>query len=486
MISQNEHFVDEFPQDAFSVLDGREEVEEFDIAHTEERAPISNIGSPDGRTDVANARRFVQIHGKNVLYWYHRKQWMNWCGTHWKMDDSGAVIRLGKHISDVVWRLAQHLDDNDARKFATKTASRYGIESMLSLAESEVTVAAGDLDQNEWLLNCPNGTIDLRTGKMHRHDKKQLITKICPTTPGDYCPTWKQFLDDIFGGNTELISFVQRLMGYSLTGSVMEHKLPIFHGDGSNGKSTLIGAIQHALGDDYFGTLPQVVLTGGGNNRHPTELTTLYGKRLTVAAETESEGRLNEALIKTLTGGDTISARGLYENYWTFNPTHKIILMTNHKPQVRGTDHAIWRRLLLVPFNVKFSEEQKDKEMPDKLKAESPGILQWMINGCIEWQRIGLQPPNIVLEATQQYRNAEDIIGQFIDACCLIGPGHKVRGGQLQDALKAWCDDSAFDSPGNNKLRLELDERGFKKTKPGNKTWYAGIGLKNDDEGLGG
>lgn len=439
---------------------------------------VASVATPEGQTDLANARRLVDAFGSKIRFCHPWNKWLIWDGTRWQIDDTGAIQRLAKGVADNVWHWAGAFDDKDSRRFAMRTASSTGINAMLALAESEVPISVDEMDSNPWLLNFPNGTLDLRTGELRKHRQEDCITKLCPTEfdPEAKSPVWEQFQRDVTGGDDELVAFKQRLLGYTVTGDVREQILPIAYGVGSNGKSTEIDAISFTIGEDYFGTLPRSLLMASKQDRHPTELTTLFGRRLMIAHETDSGGRLSEALVKQLTGGDKITARGMREDFWTFAPTHKILLLTNHKPDVRGTDHAIWRRLRLIPYNVRFDGERRDKSMPEKLANEKQGILAWLVRGCMEWQRIGLSEPQSVMAATDSYRSEQDIITQFISECCFESPHAKGRASHLYEAYRKWCEGNGEWAQKQRKFGEALTEKGYQRY-PNNGTCYKGIGL---------
>jgi putative DNA primase/helicase len=273
--------------------------------------------------------------------------------------------------------------------------------------------------------------------------------------------------------NEEMIGFVQRFLGYCLTGQVSEQVLPIFWGAGANGKSTLIETIMAMLGMDYSAKAPQNLLLTKRYS-HPTELTVLQGKRFVVASETESGCRLAEAAVKEMVGGDTITARRMREDFWSFQPTHKIVVATNHKPVVRGTDHAIWRRLLLVPFLVTIPPAERDRSLPDQLKEELPGILSWCVQGCLKWQELGLEQPAAVQRATTDYRTEEDTLLGFIRECCVEAPTAQAKSSDLLARYRAWTGDSSMNE---QKLGKLLSDRGFSKKKSSGIIWRIGVGI---------
>jgi putative DNA primase/helicase len=377
-----------------------------------------------------------------------------------------------------------------------KSESTPRLNAMVHSAQSEpgIPILPDEMDRDHMLLNCPNGTLDLRTFQLREPRREDLITKLCRTEydPEATCPVWENFLAEILPatgdaaeqpGDLEMIRFVQRLLGYGITGDVSEQILPVFWGKGANGKSTLLNALLELLGEDYAIKAPTDLLLAKGEV-HPTERADLFGRRLVVCVETEENRRLAEVLVKELTGGDRIRARRMREDFWEFSPTHKVILCTNHKPQVRGTDHALWRRLLLVPFTVTIHRERQDKRLPDKLRAEYPGILAWLVRGCREWQEHGLAVPGAVRVATQNYRDEQDLLGGFLAECCLIHHDHRCRAGELYRRFLGWCETNneakGSEVPSQRKVGEALTERGFERY-TNNGTWYRGLALRQDD-----
>ncbi len=438
---------------------------------------IAPVTADEGRTDLTNARRFKAVYGESVRYCYQWRRWLVWSGTHWQPDNDGSITRLGKAIADQIWDVANSFDNRQALQFAAKTAGAKGISNMLELVRSELPILPGDLDQNAWLLACPNGTVDLRTGELRKHRREDFITKLCPTEYNPEAPSfaWDRFLEDVFGDST-LIEFVQKLSGYAATGDVREQILPIFWGSGSNGKSTFLEAVKVTLGPDYCIAAAKDLLLAKRGESHPTELADLHGKRLVIAMETENNRTLAESLVKQLTGGDTIKARRMREDFWEFQPTHKLILCSNYRPRVRGQDHAIWRRLKLVPFTNRFDGAERDKSMPDKLRAEQKGILAWIVRGGLNWQIQGLAEPEAVKLATIEYRTSEDVVAQFVaDQCVQTG---EVRAKAFREALHNWCEHEGYrTTPSQTSIGEWIAQNGYNK-RTSNGTIYTGIGLK--------
>ncbi len=456
---------------------------------TKQEQPEAEAGLLERMTDLANARRFVKHHGEHVRYCFAWRKWVAWDGTRWKVDDDGAVDRRAKQTVDRLWQEVADESDGDKRKglalFAARSASAGRVNAMLSLAQSEtgIPVSPDQLDRDPFLLNCPNGTLDLHTGQIRPHRQEDFITKLCPTPyyPAAGCPLWEAAIDRHMGGNQTLVRYLQRVYGYSLTGCTSEQYLWIFHGVGANGKSLELGTMQDVLGQDYAMKAVADLLLVKRSESHPTERADLFGKRLVCCIETDEGRRLAESLVKELSGGDRIRARRLYENHWEFTPTHKLILAANHRPAVRGTDHAIWRRIRLVPFGVVIPDAEQDKTLPEKLKAEAPGILAWCVRGCLEWQRNGLGCPPEVQAATDGYRQEQDSLAQWMGDCCILEPSASARAAEL---LASYRNHSGDDRTTLTAFGKMLTERGFDKAKLHGVVWRLGIGLLADGDSL--
>jgi len=313
---------------------------------------------------------------------------------------------------------------------------------MLSLAESEpgIPIAPDQFDTDPWLLNCLNGTIDLKNGELRPHNRDDLITRMVPV---EYdakatCPLFLKFLDRIMGGNQSLISFLQKILGYSLTGSTREQCLFFLYGLGANGKSTLLNIVQSLWGDYATRTSSETFLAKKPGSI-PNDVAALRGARLAIAVEVEQGRRLAEVLVKEMTGGDTISARFMRAEWFSFKPQFKILLAANHKPIIRGTDFAIWRRIRLIPFTVQIPKEEQDRDLPEKLSAELPGILNWAVAGCLQWHFGGLELPKEVDDATQDYRAEMDVLGGFIAERCIVDPGADATAAELYKSYTVWA-----------------------------------------------
>lgn len=465
-------------------------------------------------TDMGNAHRFARLHGQD-LRWVYEWSWLVWTGKAWEFDRTGEVMRRAKQtaltffaehekVTEREQRIAKEAEaatvqgdtETAERKtaeakrvlalagailsWARKSQTRARLEAMIALAQSEqpIPVLASEFDNAPWLLNVRNGTLDLRTGELRNHDRADLLTVTAPVDydPGSECPTWLAFLDRIMNGNEELLGFLQRLIGYSLTGDVSEQKLFFAWGTGANGKSTFINTILAMLGTDYAAQAAPDLLTVS-KGRHPTELADLRGKRLVASVEVDEGKRLAEGLVKQLTGGDKVKARYMRQDFFEFDPTHKLMLVANHKPEIRGTDHAIWRRICLIPFDVTIPEAEQDKALFEKLRMELPGILNWAMQGCLEWQRDGLEVPAVVAAATEQYRNESDMLGAFLDECTVQGETLEAKGGELYNAYKIWCEQNGIDAKSNVWIAKDLASRGYDKYKDRKGAHYIGLGL---------
>lgn len=306
----------------------------------------------------------------------------------------------------------------------------------------------------------------------------QLISKSISTAFDSKakCPSWRRFVEQVFNQDEELISFVQKAIGYTLTGHTTERALFFAWGIGKNGKSTLISTIQSLLGD-YAVQAPPNLLVAKRNETHPTEIMRLRGARLVVASETEDQCRLSEGLVKQLTGGsDKLSARGLYRDFEDFSPTHKIWLSSNHKPIIRETTEAIWDRLRLIPFTQRF--DPPDKALPERLIGELPGILTWAVEGCLAWQQQGsLGTPRAVKRATNSYRKEMDVLGTFIDEKCEAAEGSRILGDELYKLYSAWSERAGEKTVARKELYKALEERGFQK-QLSNGTRFKGLRIK--------
>ena len=423
-------------------------------------------------TDLGNARRLVGRHGQDIRFCHSRGKWLVWLGTRWAWDNSGDIDRRAKDTVGAIYQEAAKEADADRRirlaKWAASSESDVRLRAMVSLAKSEpgVPVVPCELDADLWQLNCLNGTLDLRTGELRPHRLEDYCTKQVPVNyyPRAACPTWRGFLNRIMDENTGLIDYLQRAVGYALTGNTREQVLFMLYGTGANGKTTFLEPIKVCLAD-YSRQADFSTFLARAGDPIRNDIARLAGARFVCAVEAEGGKHLSEALVKSITGEDTVSARFLYGEFFEFRPQFKLFLATNHKPVIKGTDTAMWRRIRLIPFTVTIPPQQQDRELLGKLHAELPGILAWAVRGCLSWQRNGLGTPKDVVDATKDYQDEMDSLGDFLTECCDVGAGAEVAAGELYKAYTAWSEAQGEHPLGKRNFGSRLAERGFTRSR---------------------
>ncbi len=429
------------------------------------------------------AELVVKEHGQDLRYSGEQGTWYAWDGRRWSRDRSGRLARMVKAAIRELRIEAVKTSNENLEKFAKSAEKRRAREDVAMLAryEPEVQVLVSELDQDPYLLNVKNGTVNLRTGRLQPHRHEDLITKWAPVEfkPDAKCPRWDEFINRIFEGDEQVISYVQKIAGYLLTGDVSEQILIICAGSGANGKSTLLLILLIMLGDYGRAGAPDLLLARK-HEQHPTELADLFGARLVLCQESSEGARLDESKVKGLTGGDKIKGRRMREDFWEFSPTHKLVLCTNHLPQIRGNDHAIWRRVRLLPFGVTIPDAEQDPELIEKLREELPGILAWAVRGCLAWQEDGLWPPKVIQDATSGYRDEQDVVGRWIGDCCIIGAQCRADSSALYRSFKAWAEEQNEFVLSNKILSQKLAERGFGKGRDRRARFFLGIGLLDE------
>ena len=432
-------------------------------------------------TELGYARRLVAAYGDRLRFVPAWKRWLVWDGTRWAHDTTGQAQRWMKVTARNLTTDAYALEDEKDRKAALGTTRRgessAGVAGALTLAGTEAGIVAApdDLDADPFLLNCANGTLDLRTGDLRPHEPGDLITKVTraaydPAAPG---AAFTAFLERV-QPDPLMRSFLARLIGHALEGRVTEHILPIFYGVGANGKSTLTTAAVDALGD-YAGPADADLLTARSFDAHPTSVADLCGMRLARLDEGDKGRQLGEGTVKRLTGGDRLKARRMREDPWSFDPSHTFLMLTNHKPVVTGTDEGIWRRIRLVPWDVTIPPEERDLNFADRLLPELDHILTWLIAGYADWKAHGLDEPAAVAAATAAYRGESDALGRFIaERCANHG---ECRSSELFAAWQKWCADESEECGTQTAFSNELTNRGYDKRRTDTGAWWKGIGL---------
>lgn len=449
----------------------------------------------DPCTDVENARRFWELAGDDLLF-VTGVGWFCWNGVCWEQDQHKPMQvaqRIGSLVADEArCKLTEYQcqDDKTIREGIRREAEKLnghikrsesltGITSAITLAESLKPVPPEALDTNPWLMNCANGTLDLKTGKLLEPDRLDFLTK---STPIAYdldaeCPEWEKTLIEIFEGKEHIVKFLQRVFGYCLTGCITEQVLFVFYGEGANGKDVILGRIRKVIGQ-YAGEVAPGLLIQSRNDQHPTAVYDLRGRRMGVSSETGEGKPLNETLIKQLTGSERLKARGMRQDFIEFINEIKLLLMTNHLPEIKGDDYAIWRRVRLIPFNRIFKEDERDERLGQRLdETELAGILRWCVEGCMEWQRIGLAPPDEVQRATAGYRSDQDVLREFLEQECERGRAKQVAAKAFFGRWKEWCIDNDQTPNSQKWLFPRLKRRGVTKRRSSAGVIYEGIAL---------
>jgi putative DNA primase/helicase len=445
-----------------------------------EAAPIAEEGPEQGVapafSEEALALAFGTRHAGELRYVAKWNRWLHYDGGRWNFDDTRRVFTLARELC------REAANTSNDKKQRGKIASAQTRAAVVALAgeDHRLVAVSNQWDADPWLLNTPDGVVDLHNGVTRPHRADDFMTKMTAVAPSGFCPQFRRFLHRIFDGDVEMSKYVQRVLGYSLTGVTTEHALFFLFGGGSNGKGVLVNTVRGILAG-YHQTAALDTFTAGDFERHPTELAMLRGARLVTSTETEEGARWAEAKIKTLTGGDAISARFMRQDFFEYVPQFKLVVSGNHKPRLRAVNVAIRRRMNLLPFTVTISDEERDPQLGEKLKAEWPGILKWMVAGCLEWQRIGLQRPQAVIDATEDYMAEEDTVGQFLEQLCVIDPNAEVSSAELFKAWKNWAvENNAF--AGSQKMFAGwMGERGFekKRDRAGDTNVFKGLGFAN-------
>jgi putative DNA primase/helicase len=432
-------------------------------------------------TDIANAKRLVERHSGSMRFAPSRG-WFHWDGKRWAADQKGVKIQaLAVDTAISIFDEIRESVNRDAMMaHAKRSQSRKSIEAMIVLARSEPGIAVDltNFDSDPWLFNVKNGTLDLRTSMLRPHSRADLISKLSPVDydPAADCDLWNAFLTRVCGGDDELYAYLRRLVGYLLTGKTVEQVLHFLFGLGANGKSVFCEVMAALLGDYAQIAAPELVMA----RRHggiPNDIARLYGARVAFMNETSQGSRFDEAKLKDLTGSDSLTGRFLHAEFFDFVPTHKLVIRGNHKPTISGNDEGIWRRLRLVPFTVQIPTVEQDRDLIEKLSGELPGILRWSVQGCREWQIGGLQPPATITDAVKQYRDESDVLGRFIDECCLVRKLAQVKSSVFFQRYQQFAERAGERWTASRDLPHEMQQRGFVWKRSKKNSTYEGLEL---------
>lgn len=470
--------------------------------------------------ELGDGMLFAQIHRDKFVYNHQAAEWLRWVGHHWEWDEEKFAEEAVEDMVDVYMNVYDelYLDLKDAREHGDQQQEAYidtlrgkilkrvsrlrsvtGLDKALKMAyvnRDRIAIKGNEIDADPWLLACANGVLDLRTGLLK------------PGMPGDYlikasfvewqdidapCPVWEQTLLEMMDGDDKMVAYLARLFGYGITGLTSEHVFAVLHGQGRNGKSLLVETICSVVGS-LAGPIPAEMLLDQGNSRSSAgpspDIMALRGLRLAFASETDEGRKFSPSRVKWLSGGDSLTGRYPHDKRLvTFKDTHLLLLLTNHKPHAPADDFAFWERLQLIPFELSFvdreptasNERRMDKGLSGKLKDEYPGILAWLVRGCLDWQEQGLNPPPKILQATAEYRKDEDLLSSFIDECCVIEPDSRVVAKDLYDAFLWWFHDqiSTKKSFSQKAFSKHMSKR-FEKERVGGRVWYFGLLVRDE------
>lgn len=446
-------------------------------------------------SDVGNAERLISLHGKDIKFNVNSGKWYVWNGVNWELDNSFKVENLYRtvlrrfqnaipniNISDD--EIATKKQQEKAKSFVLRNETDGKIKSVLNQAKTFKGINFMESDKDDYLFNTPNGTINLRDLSQKKHDRKDLITQCSNYSfnrENDKCPNWIAFLNRIFCGDQELINYVQKAVGYSLTGDMSEQCLFMLWGGGANGKSTFVKALEDIMGS-YAATIKgETLMEKNGQDGARGDLARLTNKRVVIASELQEGQVFNEPLLKVLSAGETLPVRFMYQEEFMLKPKFKLWIMTNKKPKVKGNDHGIWRRWRMIPFKYKFTEKEKDPNFyEEKLKSELEGILLWAITGYQMWKEQGFEAPKEVMEAVEDYKMDMDQVARFIEDCCKVGEGYECTGSAMYDEYINWCIAEGENyKMTNHKLARDLKEKGFVNKRDMNGKKWIGIGVNS-------
>jgi P4 family phage/plasmid primase-like protien len=431
---------------------------------------LANDDTPLTESGVAD--QFASQHVARLRYCHSAGSWYEWTGTHWRQDRKHAAFTYARRLTGDLASMAEA----KIQAIAGKAAFCGGVEKFAQRDE-RLAVTADDWDQDPFLLATPGGTVDLRSGRMRAALPGDMLTRVAAVAPSRQIQpdAWLRFLDQTTGKDDALIDFLQRWCGYCLTGNTREHALLFGYGPGGNGKSVFLNTVARIMGD-YATVAAMDTFTASQGDKHPTDLAMLRGARLVTATETEEGRAWAESRIKQMTGGDPISARFMRQDFFTFTPQFKLTIVGNHKPVLRNVDEAARRRFNIVPFTRK--PETPDPDLERKLETEWPTILAWMIDGCLKWQADGLKRPQVVLDATAEYFEAQDAFGQWLAECCILDTNLSTKPSAILQSFQQWSQQNGEGVSDNKRLRGMIERTsGLRYVKLQGTHWIRGLGL---------
>lgn len=452
------------------------------IAASVMRYPASDVDDlRKSLTDTGNADRFARRHAREVIY-VPGQDWLIWNGLQWRRDGNGRIIEMAKQVARNIYQECIPLTDDGLRgavaKHAKESHRAQRLKAMLDLARScpQLVVPNSQLDAHDLLLGTANGVIDLTTGKLQPSRPEDRLTRHSPVAfdPAAQAPQFLAFLSQITGGDQSLMDYLQRVVGYSLTGSTSEQCLFFLYGFGANGKSTFLNLVQEMLGSELAKQTPSETLMVRRNASSSNDIARLQGVRVVCANEIEDGSLLAESFVKQLTGGDMLAARFLYGEFIEFQPKFKLFIAGNHMPAIRGRDEGIWRRIRLIPFDITIPPGQRDKHLQAKLRTELPGILNWAIQGCLAWQKTNLAEPKIIADAVKSYRQKMDLLGAWINDCCTIDHQSEWQVRQAYSSYAQWAEGGGYRPMSEGMFSRDLEVT-FKKVKRKDANYFLGI-----------
>ena len=431
----------------------------LDVEFTEHTAPsiapsfedLNN--APESQTDIGNAKRFTRRNADSCFYHADKDKWFQWNGRVWVKTSSIEISELAQDTATEM--VAEKDQDHNQMRWSRGSCSKPKLSAMVDLSRPYLSKSTSELNNGLYLFNCQNGTLDLKTGKLHPHNRSDCLTQIANVSfdPEAECPRFIKFMNEICNGDDEQVKYIQTVLGYSLTGETKEQKMFIIVGDGANGKGTLIEVVKSIMGNyastAQADTLMQKAKASGGDAS--PDIARLVDTRAVFLAEGDRSHKLNEAQVKQLTGQDTVTTRELYKGHFEFQPKFKLIFSTNYLPKVRGTDDGIWRRLIPIPFNVSFKDKQMDKNLRDILLTEKSGILNWLLKGCSRWIQEGLVEPDVIKNMTASYKTDSDNVLRFLESMTIKEENSSVPKAKLYESYKSWVEDEGEQYTASNR-----------------------------------